>query len=76
MTGRLATPDPSLFPPHPNDQRKDPTMTVKDPVCGMSVDPATAVATSEHDGMTFHLCSSACKQRLDQDPAAYVTAST
>ena len=51
-------------------------MTVKDPVCGMTIDETAAVATSEHEGRTFHFCSTACKQRFDQDPATYATPST
>jgi len=28
----------------------------KDPVCGMSVDPAQAKATAEHQGRTYYFC--------------------
>ena len=33
---------------------------VTDPICGMSVDPATAAATIEHDGKTHYFCSQGC----------------
>ena len=36
---------------------------VKDPVCGMTVDRATAV-TAEHDGHTFHFCSEGCREKF------------
>ncbi len=37
----------------------------RDPICGMEVDPARAVGTSERDGRTFYFCSPACKARFD-----------
>ena len=48
------------------------TTTATDPVCGMSVDPATARRTSEYQGMTFYFCSPGCKKAFDADPARYV----
>jgi Cu+-exporting ATPase len=45
---------------------------VKDPVCGMDVDPDTAPARSEHEGMTYYFCAEACKTRFDAEPGAYV----
>ena len=44
----------------------------KDPVCGMTVDPATAEHLSTHDGETYYFCSAGCKQSFDRDPAKYV----
>ncbi|MGW3353194.1 heavy metal translocating P-type ATPase [Nonomuraea rubra] len=35
--------------------------TVTDPVCGMQVDPATAAASVEHDGVTEWFCSTGCR---------------
>jgi len=46
--------------------------TVRDPVCGMDIDPTTAAGHSEHGGTTYHFCSASCKQRFDTDPARYV----
>lgn len=46
--------------------------TAIDPVCGMTVDPATARRTSEHQGTTFYFCSPGCKKAFDADPASYV----
>ncbi|TNU73002.1 heavy metal translocating P-type ATPase [Miniimonas arenae] len=45
--------------------------TVTDPVCGMSIDPATAAATREHDGVTFSFCSEHCAATFDADPHRY-----
>ena len=33
----------------------------KDPVCGMSVDPATARHKGEHAGKTYYFCSAGCR---------------
>ena len=45
---------------------------VTDPVCGMTIDPATAAGRSEYAGKTWHFCSASCKTRFDADPARYV----
>jgi YHS domain-containing protein len=46
--------------------------TVKDPVCGMDIDPATAAGTSEYKGQTYYFCSPGCKKSFDKDPEKYV----
>ena len=43
-----------------------------DPVCGMTVDKATAAATSTYGETTFYFCSGYCKARFDGDPEAFV----
>jgi len=46
--------------------------TVKDPNCGMPVDPASAAAagnTFAYRGVTYYFCSSQCKQTFQNDPA-------
>ena len=43
------------------------TMT-KDPVCGMSVDKATAIHT-ERDGETFYFCGENCRKKFRSTPA-------
>jgi Cu+-exporting ATPase len=45
--------------------------TVRDPVCGMMVDPATSKHRFEHNGETFHFCSAGCKTKFAADPKAY-----
>ena len=45
---------------------------VKDLVCGMDVDPATAAGRTDYKGQTYYFCGSQCKQRFDLDPAQYV----
>ena len=46
--------------------------TVKDPVCGMNVDPANSKHQTEHDGQSFHFCSGGCKTKFEADPAHYL----
>ena len=45
--------------------------TVTDPVCGMTIDPAKAVGTSSHDGVTYHFCSRGCETKFDSAPALF-----
>ena len=46
----------------------------KDPVCGMSVDPAKATSTAEYDGKLYHFCSRNCGEKFRKDPARYLGA--
>lgn len=45
--------------------------TVKDLVCGMDIDPATAAGKSEYKGQTYYFCSPGCKKSFDKDPEKY-----
>ncbi|HZI78124.1 MAG TPA: YHS domain-containing protein, partial [Vicinamibacterales bacterium] len=42
-----------------------------DPVCGMTVDPATAKFSTQHDGRTYYFCSGGCLAKFQADPAKY-----
>ena len=44
----------------------------RDPVCGMSVDPARAAATLTHGGRTYYFCNPSCARRFAEDPARFV----
>ena len=46
--------------------------TVRDPVCGMTVDPATSKHRFDHHGDTFHFCSAGCRTKFAADPEAYL----
>ncbi|MET3968882.1 MULTISPECIES: heavy metal translocating P-type ATPase [Bradyrhizobium] len=46
--------------------------TVLDPVCGMTVDPATSKHHHTHHGETFHFCSAGCRTKFAADPAKYL----
>jgi Cu+-exporting ATPase len=43
----------------------------RDPVCGMTVDPARAKHTFERDGKTIFFCSAGCVEKFRADPARY-----
>ncbi len=45
---------------------------VKDLVCGMDVDPATAASRSEYQGKTYLFCGAKCKEKFDLNPAEYL----
>jgi len=46
----------------------------KDPVCGMSVDPATAKHKAEHGGAAYYFCSGGCREKFVADPGRYLAA--
>jgi Cu+-exporting ATPase len=45
----------------------------RDPVCGMSVDPAKAKATVEHTGKKYHFCSAGCSEKFKADPERFLS---
>ncbi|MBN8944542.1 MAG: heavy metal translocating P-type ATPase [Rhizobiales bacterium] len=47
---------------------------VKDPVCGMDVDPATSRHRAEYAGETYHFCSAGCRTKFEADPQRYLAA--
>jgi heavy metal translocating P-type ATPase len=48
------------------------TSLVKDPVCGMDVDPATGEHSARHDGRTYHFCSAHCRDRFQAAPEVHL----
>jgi uncharacterized protein len=48
-------------------------ISAQDPVCGMTVDAATA-PSSMYAGRTYYFCSAGCKATFDKDPARLVSA--
>ncbi len=48
------------------------TSAVKDPVCGMTVDPATAKHRSDFEGQTYYFCGAGCRQKFTADPHKYL----
>ena len=49
-----------------------PAQQATDPVCGMTVDPATAAGSHEHAGTTYYFCSKHCLAAFKADPAKYL----
>lgn len=48
------------------------TNVVKDPVCGMDVDPTTTKHTSEYRGRPYFFCSLMCKRAFEDAPQHYL----
>lgn len=45
---------------------------VKDPVCGMDVDPNDSAGSYEHQGTTYHFCATHCLNKFKKDPSTYL----
>ena len=48
---------------------KESKSVTKDPICGMTVDEATALHV-ERDGKTFYFCSGKCRKKFLSTPAS------
>ncbi|MCR2707593.1 YHS domain-containing protein, partial [Salmonella enterica] len=47
---------------------------MKDPVCGMMVDPAAGKPHMTYKGHEYHFCSDSCHGKFKADPEKYLTA--
>jgi YHS domain-containing protein len=47
---------------------------VKDLICGMDVNPKTAVFKAEYDGKTYYFCNKSCKVTFEKNPKLYIEA--
>ena len=48
------------------------TTDVRDLVCGMDVEAATAAGRTDYKGQTYYFCGSKCKEKFDSNPAQYL----
>ena len=46
---------------------------VRDPVCGMMIDPATAAGRFDYQGQTYYFCNPGCLKKFQANPAAYLS---
>src|SRR6476646_4566625 len=46
--------------------------TVRDPVCGMTVNPATSKHRFNYRDETFHFCSAGCRTKFAADPVSWL----
>jgi xanthine dehydrogenase accessory factor len=53
-----------------------PARETSDPVCGMTVTPGPGALALEHAGTTYYFCCPDCRQRFENEPAAYLKAMT
>jgi Cu+-exporting ATPase len=64
------------FVADPERYLEGPPATVQtDPVCGMTVNTATAAGMYEREGRTYYFCSPGCREKFATDPERYLAAS-
>lgn len=61
-------------PPEHSAKYQTSSVIIRDPVCGMTVDPDAGKPTAEHDSHTYYFCSESCQQKFIADRDAYRTA--
>ncbi len=49
------------------------SVSARDPVCGMSVNPATAKHVHEHADTKYYFCCAGCVDKFKSDPAKYLS---
>ncbi len=60
-------------PHHAHSHRTMPgSGSLKDPVCGMTVDPAQAKYKAEHEGQVFYFCCNGCREKFLIDPDCFL----
>jgi P-type Cu+ transporter len=47
-------------------------LKARDPVCGMTADPATAKHRADHAGTAYYFCSAKCREKFLADPRKYL----
>ena len=57
---------------HANCTHQSHESTVKDPVCGMDVDPGNTKHRHDLGGKTFYFCSARCREKFAADPDRYI----
>jgi Cu+-exporting ATPase len=57
---------------HHNHADGNANANVRDPVCGMTVDPGTSRHRFDYRGETFHFCSAGCRTKFAADPKKYL----
>ncbi|HYL85939.1 MAG TPA: heavy metal translocating P-type ATPase [Candidatus Angelobacter sp.] len=69
----MSNPPPNAkLPPGPGLPILSGPPRMKDPVCGMSVDPAKAAANVAYNGTTYFFCSKRCAERFAQEPEKFL----
>lgn len=57
---------------HTHTHQQVEAQTVTDPVCGMTVDPATTPHSATYAGRTYYFCSAGCLARFEAEPSRFV----
>src|SRR5512145_2019137 len=58
--------------PPPEDRRMASPNALRDPVCGMTVDPHKTSHRAGYGGRTHYFCSAGCREKFAADPARYL----
>ena len=71
----VSSPKPTTRKPLPMMQPAPAVMgdAAIDPVCGMTVQPATAAGSYEYQGKTYYFCATSCLTKFRTDPIHYLT---
>ncbi|OCI94702.1 copper-translocating P-type ATPase [Agrobacterium sp. 13-626] len=56
---------------HHHGEQQD--TVIRDPVCGMTVDPKAGKPSLEYKGRTFHFCCDGCRKKFEAAPENYLT---
>ena len=74
MSAQHARPGGEGYQPDGRHDRRAaaPAGSVKDPVCGMSVDPHAAGHTAMHAGRPYYFCSAGCRAKFIAAPEKYL----
>src|SRR5579883_1639989 len=67
--GGIVVKDQPMHPPAAPDES---ATAARDPVCGMSVEPATAKHQTRHGGATYYFCCAGCRTKFEADPQRYL----
>ncbi|HEX8045538.1 heavy metal translocating P-type ATPase, partial [Rhizobium sp.] len=57
---------------HHHGEQQD--TVIRDPVCGMTVDPKAGKPSLDYHGRTFHFCCDGCRRKFEAAPETYLTA--
>jgi P-type Cu+ transporter len=63
---------PLASPQNPGSPILLPSPRVRDPVCGMMVDPQKSAAKVVHDGQTYYFCALRCAQQFENEPRKFL----
>jgi Cu+-exporting ATPase len=59
---------------HDHHHHPEAGAVIRDPVCGMTVDPGKGKPTTMHEGRLVHFCSAGCHDKFVAHPEDYLTA--
>jgi Cu+-exporting ATPase len=59
---------------HHHHSHEAPDAPTRDPVCGMTVDPAAGKPSAHYHGHDYHFCSASCREKFVKSPETYLEA--